>query len=314
MRIFKCVMLCLLLSFFVSIGCLHAEEVKPPEAKAPDAATAPAPVPAPEAKAPETAAAPAPAPAPEVTGSASVAFLNRYIFRGYRIGESGLVIQPSASLSYKGFTFTYWGNLDTHQKNTTSATFAGEGQSGYNETDLTLSYTYGIDKLSLTGGYIHYELRYAKSTGEFFVTMAYDILTKPTFSMYQDVSAYPGTYMNMSFAHSFNLPKDITLDLGASFGYLSGQGRNMQTYQPATADYTGSKYKGFHDGMAKVGFTIPVTKAFLIQPVYQYYFPLSADSNRTYGVDASSGLRIPYNPNGYVPCSQVYGVNFVYNF
>lgn len=290
MRILKCIMICLLLSSFVGIDHLHAEEVKPPEAGT------------------------VPAPAPEVTGSASMAFLNRYIFRGYQIGKSGLVIQPSASISYKGFSFIYWGNFDTHQSNTTSATFAGEGQSGYNETDLTLSYTYQVGKLSLTGGYVHYELRYAKSTGEFFVTTACDVITKPTLSIYQDVSAYPGTYVNLSFAHSFNLPKDITLDLGASFGYESGQGRYWETYQPSTATYTGSKYKGLHDGMVKAGFTIPVTKAFLIQPVYQYYFPLSADSNRTYGIDPTTGLRISNNPMGYLTSSQVFGVNFVYNF
>ncbi len=313
MRIEKWLCLFVMLSLLLCGGVVHGDEaktpdVKAPEAKAPEGKTADAK--AAETKAPETAAPPA----PDLTASASVAFLNRYIFRGYRIGESGLVIQPSASIAYKGFAFTYWGNFDTHQTNTTSAVFAGEGQSGYNETDLTLSYTHSIDKLSLTGGYIHYELRYAKSTGEFFITMAYDMLTKPTFSMYQDVSAYPGTYLNLSFAHSFGLPKDITLDLGASFGYYSGQGRNWETYQPATADYTGSKYKGLHDGMVKVGFTIPVTKAFIVQPVYQYYFPLSADSNRTYGTDPATGLRIPYNPNGYLTSSQVYGVNFVYNF
>ncbi len=316
MKLARYLLLFFVLSFFACTGILHADEAKAPEAKgidktikvAGDQAAEGAQKEVPKADAPKAEEPPA------LTGSVSTAVLNRYIFRGYRIGESGLVIQPSVSASFKGFTATYWGNYDTHQTNTTSATFASEGQGGYNETDLTLSYTYTINKLSLTGGYIHYELRYAKSTGEFFTTIAYDMLTKPTLSVYQDVSAYPGTYLNLSFAHSFNLPKDITLDLGASFGYEAGQGRYWETYQPSTADYSGSKYKGFHDGMVKAGFTIPVTKAFLVQPVYQYWFPLSADSNRTYGTDPASGLRIPYNPNGYLTSSQVYGVNFVYNF
>ena len=133
-------------------------------------------------------------------------------------------------------------------------------------------------------------------------------------SVYQDINAYPGTYLNLSFAHSFNLPKDITLDLGASFGYECGQGRYWETYQPTTGTYTGSKYHGLHDGMAKIGFTIPVTKAFLVQPIFQYHFPLSSDSNKTYGTDPATGLRIANNPSGYLTSSQVYGVNFVYNF
>ena len=326
MRSLKYLMLFFVLSFFACAGLLYADEAKPSgssgtEMKAPEGKDLDKAVKtetdkvaaAPEKEGPK-AEAPKEPPPPAFTGSASVAFLNRYIFRGYRIGESGLVIQPSVSASYKGFTGTVWGNFDTHQKNTESAAFAGEGQSGYNETDLTLSYTYGIDKLSLTGGYIHYDLRYAKSTDEVFVTLAYDIITKPTLSVYQDVNAYPGTYINLSFAHSFNLPKDITLDLGAAFGYECGQGRYWETYQPTTGTYTGSRYHGLHDGMVKVGFTIPVTKAFLVQPIFQYYFPLSSDSNKTYGTDPATDLRVSYNPNGYLTSSQVYGVNFVYNF
>jgi len=325
-RLLKYLLIFLMLSFFVCNGFLYAEEVKPSgssgaETKAPEAkdveksikTATDQQVNAPEKEAPK-AEVPKEPPPPDFTASASVAFLNRYIFRGYRIGESGLVIQPSVTASYKGFTFTYWGNFDTHQKNTESATFASEGQAGYNETDLTLSYTYGIDKLSLTGGYIHYDLRYANSTDEFFLTLAYDMLTKPTLTVYQDVNSYPGTYVNLSFAHSFSLPKDISLDLGASIGYECGQGRYWETYQPVTGTYTGPRYHGFHDGMVKVGLTIPVTKAFLVQPVFQYYFPLSSDSNKTYGTDPTTDLRTSYNPNGYLTSSQVYGVNFVYNF
>ena len=137
---------------------------------------------------------------------------------------------------------------------------------------------------------------------------------KPTLSVYQDVNNYPGTYINLSLAHSFALPKDITLDLGASFGYQCGQGRFWETYQPTTGTYTSSRYHGFHDGMVKAGLTVPVTKAFLIQPTVQYWYPLSGDASKTYGTDPGSGLRISNNPNGYLGSNWVYGVNFVYNF
>jgi hypothetical protein len=292
----KYLLLTCALSVFLGAGVLYAEETKAP------------PVATPEAKAPEKA------PEEKVTGTASVAFLNRYIFRGYEIGKSGLVVQPSLTASFKGFSATMWGNMDTNQRNTTSAVFSNEGHKGWDETDLTLSYTYTIEKLSLTGGYIYYSLKYAQDTEEFFVTLAYDMITKPTFTIYQDVNSYLGTYMNLSFAHSFSLPKDITLDLGASFGYESGQSNYWRTYDSAARDYTGSRYKGFHDGMVKAGLTIPATKAFLIQPLVQYYFPLSGDANRTYGINPASGERIAFNPNGYVTSNFVYGVNFAYNF
>jgi hypothetical protein len=249
----------------------------------------------------------------KVSGSGSVAVLNRYIFRGYEVGKNGLVIQPSFSASYKGFSVTYWGNIDTNQRNTTSATFANEGRKGFDETDLTLSYIYVVDKLSLTGGYIYYSLKYAEDTEEFFVTLAYDMLTKPTLSVYQDVNSYPGTYINLSFSHSLPVYKDITLDLGVSFAYMIGRGSYWDTYDQSTSDYTSSKYKGFHDGMVKAGLTIPINKAFSIQPIVQYYFPLSGDANRTMGYDGA-GNKISYNHMGYIPYSFVGGINLVYNF
>ena len=253
-------------------------------------------------------------PEAKVTGSASVAFYNQYVFRGYEIGKSGLVIQPSLSASYKGFTVAFWGNMDTNQRNTQSAVFSNEGSKGWNETDLTLSYTYPIGKLALTGGYTYYNLKYAEETEELFITAALDMLTKPSLSIYQDINSYKGTYINLSFAHSFPLPKDITLDLGVSFGYEIGESDYWRTYDVVTADYRGSKYQGFHDGMVKAGFTIPVTKAFVIQPVVQYWFPLSKNANKTYGSDPVTGIKISYNYNGYVPYNLVYGVGFTYSF
>jgi hypothetical protein len=252
----------------------------------------------------------------KVTGSASMAALNRYIFRGYRIGESGLVLQPSLSASFKGFSAGFWGNIDTNQRDTTTAVFQPRelNKKGFNETDLTLSYTYAISKLSLTGGYIYYNLKYAEDTEEFFLTFALDTLLKPTLSVYQDTNAYPGTYVNLSFAHSFPLPKDITLDLAASFGYENGQGGFWKTYEATTGNYTGSKYNGFHDGMVKAGLTVPVTKAFSLQPSVAYWFPLSGDAKRTMGTIPGNDLRTPYNHNGYLQESWVYGVNFAYSF
>ncbi len=253
---------------------------------------------------------------PPISGSASMATLNRYIFRGYRIGESGLVLQPSLTASYKGFSLGFWGNIDTNQRNTTTATFADRelGKKGFNETDLTLSYTYVIQKLSVTGGYIYYNLKYAEDTEEFFLTFALDTLLKPTLSVYQDVNAYPGTYVNLSFAHSIALPKSMSLDLAASFGYENGQGGFWKTYETATGGYTGSKYNGLHDGMVKAGLTIPVTKAFSVQPSVAYWFPLSSDAKKTMGTDPTTGLRIPFNHNGYLGDNWVYGVNFTYSF
>ncbi len=251
----------------------------------------------------------------KVSGSSSLGVYNRYIFRGYEIGKSGLVIQPSLGASYKGFSATFWGNIDTNQRSTKTADFSSESMNhkkGWNETDLTLSYTYSIGKLSLTGGYIYYNTRYATETEEFFGTFALDVIGKPSLSIYQDITSYKGTYINLSFAHSFPVYKTTTLDLGASFGYFIGQSDYWRTYDGATGAYTGSKYQGFHDGMVKAGFTIPVSRSLVIQPVVQYWFPLSGNAGREY--DTGGDIKDSYNPNGPVKNNFVYGVGFTYSF
>ena len=249
-----------------------------------------------------------------VTGSASLGVYNRYIFRGYEIGKSGLVVQPSLSASLKGFTATIWGNLDTNQRDTKSATFSDQFKKGWNETDITLSYTHTFDKLSLTGGYIYYGTKYADETEEFFITGTYDIFLKPTLSVYRDINSFSGTYINLSFSHSVPLNKTIALDLGASFGYFIGDSDYWNTYNGSTGDYSGGKYQGFHDGMVKAGLSIAATKAFVIQPVVQYWFPLSGDAGREYPTPPGADIKDSYNPNGPVNHNLVYGIGFVYSF
>ena len=292
-----------LLTVFLMVVCatalLQAQEVKEPPAAAvtePPTTTAPG------------AAAPAkPAEEPAVTGTASVSFLNQYMFRGYQLGKDSLIIQPSLGASYKGFSASFWGNIDSHEKATQNFVPDDSGHQSFNETDLTLSYTYALGKFSLTGGYIYYGLRYANETQEFFGSISHDSFLKPTLSIYRDFSAYPGWYLNLSIGHSFKIYQEVTLDLGASAGYEIGTGSFWDTYQQGTGAYTGSKYSALHDGMVKAGLTIPVSKKVVIQPMLAYWFPLSNDAEKR--INGNS-----YNPNGYLKSLWQGGVTVAYNF
>jgi len=59
------------------------------------------------APAPAVAAAPA-APAPDVTGSVSFTGLNKYIFRGAELSAKSVVLEPSVTINYKGFSLNVW--------------------------------------------------------------------------------------------------------------------------------------------------------------------------------------------------------------
>jgi len=241
------------------------------------------------------------------TGSVSVGVFNRYVFRGYELSAHSAVIQPSVAVSYKNFGASMWGNIDTDEHPTQSFVPDREGQKSFNETDLTLSYTYNIDKLALTGGYVYYGTKYTNETEELFISAAYDTLLKPTLAVYRDINEYSGTYLNLSASKSIPIYKEISLDLGASAGYFIGSADYWKTYERSTGAYTGKKYQGFHDGMIKAGFTIPVAGNIVIQPLIQYFFPLSGAAKRT--VDDNS-----YNFNGKLDDTFVYGLNVTLSF
>ncbi len=243
----------------------------------------------------------------KITGSASVGVFNRYIFRGYELSTDSFVIQPALSVSYKDFSASLWGNIDSDEHPTQSFVPDREGQKSFNETDLTLSYTYSIEKLSMTGGYIYYGTKYAQETEELFLSASYGIITNPTITVYRDITSYPGTYINLYISHSEKIYKDITLDLGASASYFVGDDDYWRTYESSTGGYTGKKYSAFHDGIVKAGFTIPLVKNFSLQPIAQYWFPLSNKAKRV--IDGHS-----YNPNGKLDDTFVTGINVTFTF
>ena len=47
------------------------------------------------------------------SADASVAFLSKYVWRGFELSDDSIVIQPSMTVAYKGFGMNLWGNLDT---------------------------------------------------------------------------------------------------------------------------------------------------------------------------------------------------------
>ncbi len=252
-----------------------------------------------------------PAP-PVVTGSAELSVLNRYIFRGYELSSHSAVFQPTLTINYSGFSANLWSNIDSNEHATQNFTpvTTSRGHNNYDETDLTLNYTYNIDKLALTGGYIYYGTQYAPETQEIYVSGTYDMVAHPTLAIYRDVDHYPGTYFNLSFSQSIPVFKDNTVDLGASFGYEAGSSNYWNTYV-ANKGYVGSHYSAFHDGMVKVGYTIPVTKMLSVQPVIQYWFPLSSDADKT--VTDKTGVH-GFNPNGQLKDIFVYGLNLTFSF
>ncbi|MGZ8894555.1 MAG: hypothetical protein ACXW1X_07795 [Candidatus Aminicenantales bacterium] len=242
-----------------------------------------------------------------VTGSASLGAFNRYVFRGYRLGRDSLVLEPVLAVSVRGFSVTFWANIDMKEKATPCFVPDRPGQKSFNETDLTVSYARDVGKLGLTAGFIYYGTKYTAETQELYVGASLDVPGSPALTVYRDIDAYPGTYVLLTLAHAVALKKGISLDLGASAAYFSGSGEYWRTYLPSAGSYVGDKYRALHDGMIKAGLTFPLGKSLGLQALAQWYFPLSAAAGRT--VDGHS-----HNINGNLASVLVFGANLTFGF
>jgi hypothetical protein len=203
------------------------------------------------------------------TASADVAFLSQYIWRGYALSKDSLVIQPSVTAAYKGFSLNVWGNLDTD-----CYQGAYKGDSKWNETDLTFGYGTSFGILGVGAGFVYYALDGADDWKEFYLSLGLDTLLAPTLTVYREVSKNQGWYVHLGISHSFELPKEMTLDLAGSVSYWGSDNDNMVEYN-SDLSRTTQRFSGLHDGLVSVGLTIPFWKYFTVVPSIAYAFPLS---------------------------------------
>ena len=255
---FLTVFMALLLLMFGSIPTL-AEEAKP-------------------------AAAPTPAAAEEEkpTADFSVSALSKYVWRGYEMTRDSIVIQPSLTVGYMGFSANLWGNLDTKPYSSTPGTkYSGN----WTETDLTLSYTKTIGPVNAGVGYIYYGLN-APYPGapdpldsqEIFVTMGLNKLLSPTLTVYKEIDHYHQWYFLLGISHAIEFNKTISLKLAASASYLLSEDAAKYPKYDDNASATTEKYKNFHDGVVTVSLPITPAKYITITPLLSYVFPLSDDA------------------------------------
>jgi uncharacterized protein (TIGR02001 family) len=187
-----------------------------------------------------------------VSASADVSILSQYVWRGYALSDDNMVIQPSVTVSYNGFSFNLWGNLDTDDP--------VDNDTSLNETDMTLSYDWSFDKFSIGAGYLYYALE-GEDTQEVYLTFGLNTLLSPTLSVYKDIDTVPGWYYNLGISHSITFTDALALDLGASMGYMDTEG-----------------YDELHDGAISASMTFAVNDYISITPEASYTFALTDES------------------------------------
>jgi hypothetical protein len=205
------------------------------------------------------------------SASADVGVLSQYIWRGYELSKDSIVVQPSITVGYKDVSFNLWGNLDTDVKSDTR----DEGQ--FNETDMTFSYDKSFGIVGLGVGYIYYALDGIDDSQEIYLSVGLDTLLSPSLTVYREIAHAPAWYLSFGISHSFELPKEITLDLAGSVGYYASDDDDFVKIDD-NLNPTTDKYNAFHDGLISVGLTMPMGKYFSVVPMIAYSFPLSDDA------------------------------------
>jgi hypothetical protein len=110
-----------------------------------------------------------------------------------------------------------------------------------------------------------------------------DTILAPTITVYREISKNQGWYVNLGISHSFELPHEITLDLGGYVSYWASDNDNMME-RNSDLSPTNERFSGLHDGLLSVGLNIPFWKYFTVTPSIAYAFPLShaADNEMQY--------------------------------
>lgn len=212
--------------------------------------------------------------------SADVGVFSKYVWRGWELSDDSIVIQPSVTVGYKGFSVNLWGNLDTD--------YDDSGDSEFNETDLTLAYDTSIGDFDIGVGYIYYALDGANDPEEIYLSVcATKCPVSPTLTVYKDLTEFIGWYLNLGISHSIEFEKGITLDLGGSVGYYYSQDDGFVEADSSGND-TSHRYKNFHDGQVSAALTIPLDTYMTLTPMVAYSFPLSGNADDRLTADSFS--------------------------
>ncbi len=220
--------------------------------------------------------------------SGTLDFYTDYVWRGF-ILDRDPVFQPGISVSVAGFTYSFWSSWDASNNS---------GSTESDEIDYVLDYTLSLnDLVSVSVGNTYYDFPSANTySKEFYVGLGFskipvlDLPIETSLTFYRDYGNQNkggglGNYISLDSSYSYILfdEPDVTLDLGAHFGY------NRKLFIAGTSGY---------DLGLSCGLTIPLKDNITISPSLNYSIPYndledSADGNqydRFY-----SGISIAYS-------------------
>lgn len=216
----------------------------------------------------------------EVEGGAYVGFFDKYLWRGYDLSGSGGVIQGGMDLSHKGFTLSYWTNIQANDDKE-----AGFPSGEATENDITLDYSFDLTEMvSLSLGNIFYDLEGLADTNEAYVGVTVNTLLEPTLTAYYDWDECEedGLYLTAAVGHGFDLAEGLSLSLGALVGY------NQES------DYAVGDYSDWHNYELSVGLDYAVNENVSISPSFLFSSPISDEAKDLIDSETVGGITLSF--------------------
>jgi len=214
----------------------------------------------------------------EVEGDAYIGYFDKYLWRGFDLSGSLPVVQGGVNLSAKGFTLSYWTNIQTK-------TDEGEGYIGgdASETDITLDYTFSpVENLSVSVGTIWYALDGLEDTKEAYLGLALDVPLAPAVKVYYDydMAEENGLFYTAAVSHSFSANDKLSFGVGALVSYND------------ESDYAVGDYSDWHNYELSASATYAVTDQVSITPSFLYSSPISDEAKDAIDSEVLGGLTV----------------------
>jgi uncharacterized protein (TIGR02001 family) len=210
----------------------------------------------------------APAAALEVEGGVYAGVYDKYLWRGVNLSASQPVLQTGVDVSAKGFTLSYWSNIDLSGVNSDEAT----------ETDFVVDYSFDVnDLLAASVGEIFYTFGPGGgSTHELYLGLGLNLPLSPSLTIYYDWDAastadLDGLFYTLAIGHDLELADKLGLSLGAALNYSQES--------PFVADLDGGAvFDDFSTADLSVGLSYAATEQVSIDLSYQYSLVVGDDA------------------------------------
>lgn len=215
-----------------------------------------------------------------------------YVWRGITFND-GWVAQPGLDVTSGGFGINVWGNFDLDDYSDTL------DKNNFSEVDLTLSYSFAIERLEIGVGVIEYLFPAGGAgTRELFVGLGLPLVggLSASWTFYYDVDEVHSYYTEVGLAYAMALMAGWEMEVGAKAGFA---GKDFAlAYSDAATD------GGFYDYGFSLGLSYGVTDALNLGAAVHYVNTLDKDvlpkadiANGIYGLDTEwvAGLTISYS-------------------